>query len=483
MTQMRPIPWHTRDIIAALGISDSAALSEHLFPRISTDSRNISADALFVALKGENFDAHHFVPSLVDRGIKGFIIEKHFHDHLLPHDKEKLHGQDVSLFCVDNTRDALGKLAAFQRRRAGVKVLGITGSCGKTTTREMAAAIFRQKYSVLSTKGNFNNEIGLPLTLLELSFDHDWAVVEMGMNHAGEITRLGRMARPDIGIITNTFRAHLAGLGSVAAVARAKSELIPCIKDRGTVILNRDDDQCPVMVETARQHGKQCFFFTTGTEGDLKASHMETTSDALSFTLSTTVNDVARTTGVILPTPAPFMVKNALAAASAALVAGLDLSDIRRGLTAFQPVTGRFEITALTRDIKLINDTYNANPDSTTAALDMLARQNAPTIAVLGDMLELGDDAPALHHEIGRQAATAGISHLFVHGDMADQIIEGAVSAGFPPAQTVSDTKAALFEKIKTVVVPGMWILVKGSRGMHMEQISQALENCFGKGN
>ena len=193
-----------------------------VFSGISTDSRIITGKELFVALRGDRFDGHRFVLDLLAQGIKGFVVAQSFFNKLSPTEKALFLEQKACVFCVENTLEALGRLAAFQRRRSNAKIIAITGSCGKTSTREMIVSILRQKYIVLSTLGNLNNEIGLPLTLLKLSFAHQWAVVEMGMNHQGELTRLGNTAQPDMGIITNTFKAHLEGLGSVDAVARGK---------------------------------------------------------------------------------------------------------------------------------------------------------------------------------------------------------------------------------------------------------------------
>ncbi len=480
MNAQAPIPWHTDHVAEALNTAETPHLSPHVFPGISTDSRTMAGDDLFVALEGDTFDGHRFVLPLLDRGIKGFVVKKSFFHGLSPADKARFTHGDRCLFCVDTPLGALGKLAAFQRQRANAKVIAITGSCGKTSTREMTASIFRERYTVLSTQGNLNNEIGLPLTLLQLSASHQWAVVEMGMNHAGELTRLGQIATPDMGIITNTFKAHLEGLGSVEAVARAKSELLPWIREKGVAILNRDDERCHIMEGIARKLPIHCCFFGTAGEPDLLAHTISATGETVTFTLTVTGNG---STNITLATPASMMVSNALAAAAAALKAGLSLTDIRRGLAAFRPVKGRMEILEPGRGVKLINDTYNANPGSMAAALDMLPPPSGrtATVAVLGDMLELGDMAPTLHREVGKKAAMAGISHLFIHGDMADQVMEGAVAQGFPKEKILMGSHDTLVEGVQKIITPGMWILVKGSRGMHMEHIVTALQQRLGE--
>ena len=483
MTGCPPIPWHTDHVIEALETADIPQSHPCVFPGIATDSRTMAPEDLFVALPGETFDGHRFVMPLMNKGVKGFVVNNSFFRGLSSTERVTLNSQHVTLFCVDNTLAALGKLSAFQRNRAKVKVIGITGSCGKTSTREMITAIFKQKYKVLSTQGNFNNEIGLPLTLLRLSHDHQWAVVEMGMNHSGELTRLGEITRPDMGIITNTFRAHLEGLGSVEAVARAKSELLPWIKDGGLAILNKDDKQCHIMEDVANTLGINCCFYSTTKETQVRADRISLAGDRLNFTLISSGKNGSERIEITLATPAPAMVENALAAAAAALEAGFSLSDICQGLGDFRPVKGRMEILEPGRDIKLINDTYNANPDSMAAAFDMLTQHPCPptTVAVLGDMLELGEKAPGLHQEVGEKAAMSGISHLFIHGDMASHVMEGAMSRGFPKDKIFIGTHPELIKEITKIITPRMWILVKGSRGMHMEHIVTALQHHLGE--
>ncbi|SMC35572.1 UDP-N-acetylmuramoyl-tripeptide--D-alanyl-D-alanine ligase [Desulfocicer vacuolatum DSM 3385] len=483
MISFSPIPWHTDHIIEALETAQTPLIAPCTFPKVATDSRTMATQDLFVAIKGETFDGHRFVKPLMDRGVRGFVVESSFFQKLSPAEKKKLISKGISFFCVENTLTALGKLAAFQRNRANVKVIGITGSCGKTSTREMITTIFKQKYKVLTTQGNFNNEIGLPLTLLNLSHDHQWAVVEMGMNHSGELTRLGKIARPDMGIITNTFRAHLEGLGSVEAVARAKSELLPCIRDKGLAILNRDDKRFHIMEEIVeRLNIPHCVFGITK-DARIRAQEICQKEDSLNFTLHCPGKKGSDSVEITLATPAPAMVENALAAATAALKAGFSLAEIKKGLADFTPVKGRMEILEPGCGIKLINDTYNANPGSMAAALDMISHHTGPTIAVLGDMLELGGKAPILHKEVGQRAAMSGISHLFIHGDMALHVMEGALEKGFPREKIFIGSHPELIKKIIQKLTPQMRILVKGSRGMRMEHIVTALHNHLGEKN
>ena len=271
------------------------------------------------------------------------------------------------------------------------------------------------------------------------------------------------------------------------AVARAKSELLPCIKDRGLAILNKDDKQCHIMEDVVKTLGINCCFFSTSTTKDtqVKADRITLKGDRLTFTLVSSGKKGSETMTITLTTPAPAMVENALAAATAALAAGFSLSDICQGLGDFRPVKGRMEILDPGRDIKLINDTYNANPGSMATALDMLKQQpcHTATIAVLGDMLELGENAPTLHQEVGEKAAMSGISHLFIHGDMASHVMEGALTRGFPRKKILIGSHSDLVDEITKIITPRMWILVKGSRGMHMEHIVTALQHHLGEKN
>ncbi|MBF0301606.1 MAG: UDP-N-acetylmuramoyl-L-alanyl-D-glutamate--2,6-diaminopimelate ligase, partial [Desulfamplus sp.] len=272
MPKFVPIAWNCADIVEALGISNpiipitqvtqinpvatlnpNQELSSDRFASVSTDSRTIKKDELFVALKGERFDGHNFIFDLMRQGVRGFVVEKGFYDNLTPEQKSECNRNDIYFFEVYDCLEALGMLARFQRIRSGVKVVAITGSNGKTTTRRMTASIFEQNFKTLSTQGNLNNEIGVPLTLLKLSKDHEWAVIEMGMNHPGEISRLSKITCPDIAIITNTTDAHLEGLGSVEDVARAKSEITEGMNPNSTIIINRDDPRWEIIADKAEK--------------------------------------------------------------------------------------------------------------------------------------------------------------------------------------------------------------------------------------
>ena len=479
----QPIPWTKADIDKALGVDSGKAGQEHIFTGVSTDSRTIEPGELFVALEGELFDGHAFISGLMERGIRGFVVKKDFMAKKdkknwpdAPHDPDEF---DVLFFPVDNTLTALGDLARFQRLRAGVKVVAITGSNGKTSTRTMTSAIFGKKFNILATHGNFNNEIGLPLTLLKLSQDHQWAVVEMGMSHSGEIDRLARIALPDIGLVTNTCDCHLEGLGTVERVAMAKAELLTNIGPDGTAVLNLDDPRFSTLMAAAEANAniKQTMCFTTcDRRGDcVRAESLEGRAGGIRFRL---VCPSGESSNVFIHTPALFMVNNALAAAAAALGAGISLETIKKGLENFKPVSGRMHLVEGFGNTTIIDDSYNANPGSVRAALETLKKIAGPaqSIAILGDMLELGQGAELFHREIGGLAAQLGISKLYLHGSMACHVLEGAIAAGFPGSATFMGTRQEIACLVMKHTPENSWILVKGSRGMKLESIVKQLK-------
>lgn len=475
----QPIPWTVGDITRALKIDPLVEGSEQdkgfIFPGVSTDSRSINPQELFVALRGESFDGHAFIPDLMKRGVKGFVVEKGF-----PIEKDSLVKKGgVLFFHVDNTLIALGDLARFQRLRSGVKVVAITGSNGKTSTRKMTGGIFNRRFNTLTTTGNLNNEIGLPLTLLKLNFHHEWAVVEMGMNHPGEINRLAAIAMPDIGVITNTAACHLEGLGTIEGVARAKAELLPHIAKNGSAVLNLDDPNFEILEAAARANVAiqdiVCFTTVQGKRDCVRAAKIEARPGGISFTLESTSHGAWE---VLLPTPALFMVSNALAAACAALAAGISMEIVKEGLGAFEPEPGRMLVVPGVNNTTIIDDAYNANPGSVAAALETLGRASGvnASIAVLGDMLELGDQAASFHRKIGALAAESGIVKLYTHGAMACHLIDGAVEAGLPLESTMDGTREEITADILKETQPNAWILVKGSRGMRLEKIVTQLK-------
>jgi UDP-N-acetylmuramoyl-tripeptide--D-alanyl-D-alanine ligase len=353
--------------------------------------------------------------------------------------------------------------------------VAITGSNGKTTTRRMAAAVAATRFNILTTRGNLNNEIGVPLTLFDLARSHQAAVLELGMNHPGEIDRLGAICLPTIGLITNVGPAHLEFLGSLAGVAQAKAELIGHVDANGALILNGDD---PLVAEMARKAGhRRVIFFGVNDQAHVRADAIRDAGQGTAFDLL--IADQGA--GIRLPARGRFMVSNALAAAAAGTALGIGIEEIKAALEAYQPLQGRMAITRFADGSAVIDDTYNANPASMQAAIETLASLKAdqPGVIVVGDMLELGGEAADLHHSLGRQAAAGGVLRLYACGRHAGDVARGAVEAGMNAAMIVTGTKEEITDQVIRHLSSGTWVLVKGSRGMAMESIVRALIDHF----
>jgi len=465
--QLRPSTWTIAEILEATGGDLLSGDLNHSFSGISIDSRNISVDDLFVAIKGDTHDGHSFIGNVIERGVSGLLIDR-TKTHRLP-GKESIENGIVCV-TVNDTIRALGDLAAFNRKRSNASVVAITGSNGKTSTRKMAAGVVSRRFSTLSTSGNLNNHIGLPLTLLNLNLDHKWAVLELGMNSPGEIKRLAEICSPEIGVITNIGPAHLEGLGSLDAVMQAKGELLEEIKPDGTAVLNADD---PRLLQLADHTSRNILFFGRSKNARISARSVKGTETGLSFTLVLPEESIT----VDLKTPAAFMISNALAAGAVGYLLGLTAGEIKDGLEDFKPVKGRMNILKTGRGITIIDDTYNANPDSMKAALNTLRslKGNHTGILVAGDMLELGDHAESMHRNIGRIAAGSDIAELYVTGQFARTVAAGAMDEDMNARDIFTGTKEEILEGIKDRLGPGDWVLVKGSRGMTMETIVQGL--------
>ncbi|CAB1081543.1 UDP-N-acetylmuramoyl-tripeptide--D-alanyl-D-alanine ligase (EC [Olavius algarvensis Delta 1 endosymbiont] len=468
MSSDNPIPWTTADLIAATSGQLVCGDLKRSFSGAFIDSRNASADGVFVAIAGETHDGHTFLPQVVDQGGRGLIVDRKKIGQL-PHADWQTMG--VACIAVADTTRALGDMAAFNRRRSGVSVVGITGSNGKTTTRQFTAAVVSQQYRMLATAGNFNNEIGLPLTLLGLASVHQWAVLELGTNFPGEIARLTDICSPDIGVITNIGKAHLEGLGSIEGVAREKGSLLNGIRPDGKAVLNADD---PRVLQLARRARNEVVLYGLSADAAVRAGDVYENQTGVSFVLSLP----GASSSIRLNSPGRFMVANALAAAAVGYNLGLSISTIKAGLEAFTPVSGRLNILHPAGGIHIIDDTYNANPESMRAALETLKKMRAGSraIFVAGDMLELGDQAPSLHRAIGAAAAQSGISRLYARGDFADQVASGARGEGMPSEHTMIGSRREIIADLTDWLQPGDWLLVKGSRGMAMEKVVQAIK-------
>lgn len=429
---------------------------------VSTDSRNISSGQLFIALKGPNFDAADFVADVKAQGAAAVIVERPV-------------AVDISQIIVADSRIALGQLAAAVKAKLGIASVAVTGSAGKTTVKEMIAAILSFSGSVLATKGNFNNDIGLPLTLLELTQQHKYAVLELGANHQGEIAYTTALAKPDVAIITNVAASHLEGFGSIAGVATAKAEIFMGLATNGIAIIPADSEftefwlqklsNIKVLRFSSSQHSNQ--------QADYYASQIVLATDGCAqFILHSPQGQIA----VTLSLPGKHNVNNALAAAAASISLGASLADVQLGLANMKAVKGRTNIIQVGRKLRIIDDSYNANVESVKAAIDLLASYSGTQILVLGDMGELGPDARLYHQEVGLYAKKAGINLLFTLGVLSNSASELLQQQGahFSSRQAlVSRLLATINEQQKVT------LLVKGSRSAKMELVVQdLLESC-----
>jgi UDP-N-acetylmuramoyl-tripeptide--D-alanyl-D-alanine ligase len=459
--------WTGADVLAATDGRLVCGEPSRLFSAVGIDSRKFEPSSLFIAIVGKTHDGHGFCGQVVEAGGRGLLVADRSVERL-PIDAWRRR----SVFCaaVADTTRALGDLASWHRNRQSVKVAAITGSCGKTTTRDMTASVLRRRYRTLSSKKNFNNEIGLPLTLLDLAPRHEWAVAELGMNHLGEIARLGEICRPDIGVITNVGAAHLEGLGTVDNVAAAKAELLPAIGKGGTAVLNADD---PRVRSMARQAKGRVLFFGESGDADIRSRNVRPSGLGTAFELVFPEGDLP----VFLRGPGLFMVSNALAAAAVGYVAGLSPEEIRVGIETFEPVPGRMNLLETMSGFFVIDDTYNANPVSMTAAISTLAsvKGEGRGMVVLGDMFELGTRSEEFHHALGVVAAQSGAGRVYATGTFAEEVAAGALEAYMNPEDVVAGSQADILADLKKHIAPGDWVLVKGSRAAEMEKIVRGL--------
>jgi len=431
---------------------------------VSIDSWTIREGELFVAIKGDRFDGHDFVPAVIQRGAWGALVERTALEN-----KFSVLGGLKNIMPVEDTLTALQEMAYNHRRQFTVPVVGITGSNGKTTTKEMLAGILQQRGPVLKNEGNLNNHIGVPLTLLRLNAGHKAAVVEMGMSAVGEINALARFVGPDIGVITNVGPAHLEFLKSMDLVAQAKGELFNHLKSDGTAVLNADDQYFDVL---KKKFSGRVLSFGVDTMCDVRASDIRQEKDFTDFT----IRSDGSTVDVRLRAVGKHNIYNALAAAAAALAVGMSLDAVKNGLDDFVPTAMRSEIRQV-QGRTVLADCYNANPASMEAALATLIslKSGNKSIAVLGDMLELGETAVYAHRAIGAIAARLGVDLVITLGPLAKELGKGAIDAGMPKDRVLeagSHAEAAVL--LKQLSRPGDTVLIKGSRGMKMEKILEA---------
>lgn len=423
--------------------------ADAVFTSVGADSRKITTGQLFVALKGEHFDGHDFAEQAIKQGAAAVLVSK----------------QSLAepAIVVQDTYQALGELAAYWRGKFDIPLAAITGSNGKTTVKEMLASILRAvtktPEAVLATQGNLNNHIGLPLTMLNLNAQHRYAVLEMGMNHTGEISYLTKLAKPTVALINNAGSAHIGELGSLEAIAKAKGEIFEGLADDGIAVINADDDFAPLWKTLIGQ--RKTISFGLKNTADVTASY-ELQADASVMNIKTPKGQFS----TLLPTPGLHNVMNALAATSAALAMGVEFPAIAEGLQSYAGVKGRLQHLKGQNGALLIDDTYNANPLSMKAAIDVLKAKSGEKLLVLGDMGELGDDTADLHAEIGRYAKAAGVDALFTLGTLSQNMTD-AFGAGAKHYQS----SEALTEALKAQLQPTSVVLVKGSRFMAMERI------------
>ncbi len=426
------------------------------FSSVSTDSRTLKPGDLFIALKGPQFDGHDFIQKAAKQGAVGAMVSKDT-------------GTDLPCLLVKETNIGLGALAASWRQASGVPLVAVTGSNGKTTVKEMLAAIMRQREEkVLATQGNLNNEIGLPLTLLRLQ-DHTSAVVELGANHPGEIKYLSNIARPDVALLNNAGRAHLEGFGSMEAVARAKAEIISGLADDGVFVLNADDPWAPLWYELAAGCRITSFGIHKTADVSSPLRVFESRWDENSFHTSFPIKTAEWELEIELPLAGEHNCMNALAATAAAVSLGFDKQEIRQGLQQIKPVKGRLSLLKGREGVTIIDDSYNANPDSIGAAISVLAAADGRKLLVLGELAELGTDKERVYPLLGEQAKHAGIDLLLTLGEA------GKALKAFGNGSHNFSSHQKLIEQLQLQLRPGDKVLIKGSRVATMEQVVAAL--------
>ncbi len=427
------------------------------FEGVSTDSRAVVPGNLFVALRGEKFDAHEFLDDVIAKGAVAVVVDR------------VINGLKVPAVVVPDTKLALAAIAHHWRRKFSIPVIGVTGSNGKTTVKEMIASILAAEYgqeNCLATRGNFNNEIGVPLTVLRLDAQHRAAVIELGMNHPGEIATLSHIAQPGVGLVNNAQREHQEFMETVEAVAHENGSVLRTLPSRGIAVFPADDIYTPLWLECAKSKGHRKIV-TFGLTPDASVT--------CSFRPYEFGNDLVVTAGthkfpVRLAAAGVHNVRNALAAIACTMAIGVKVDAVMQGLESFAPVNGRLQRKTAGNGALVIDDTYNANPDSVRAAIDVLAQAPAPQILVLGDMGEVGNEGRKFHEEIGAYARGRGIQHLLTLGDLARH----SGSAFGVRTKHFNDVDA-LNAALDALATPASSVLVKGSRFMKMERVVQHL--------
>ena len=444
----------------------------HVFNGVSTDSRNITGDTLFIPVVGDRYDGHDFIEEALRSGASGLLLQRGKEKAV-----EEVSG-DVPVICVDDTLKALGDIAHFQRDRFKIPVVAVTGSSGKTTTKEMIASIAGLSMNILKSPGNFNNLIGLPLTLLKMNSDHEVVILEMGTNRRGEIARLTEIARPDIGVITNIGPAHLEGLKSLDGIREEKGDLFANMEAGAVAIINCDDEAVRMV---AKQGKGKSIIFGMKKDAFVRAENIiKRGKEGVSFTL--VMGKFKRK--IDMSTFGEHNIYNALAAAACSLALGIDYDLICEGLTSFRQIDGRMDLHRLKSGVYLIDDSYNANPASVREALKSLRELKGTneSMVILGDMLELGDQSEEIHEDVGRYLADTGVDKVFLRGRFSHAVAAGATKGGLKIDQIFFiDNPGKMAVCLKSCLKEGDWVLIKGSRKMKMEDVTRAIIETFGE--
>ena len=425
---------------------------------VSTDTRTINDGSLFIALKGERFDAHDFIDQAVSQGASAVVVD---------HPVECAIPQLV----VNDTRIALGQISAYNRSLFSGTTFAITGSSGKTTVKEMLSVVMQGIDTTLATIGNLNNEIGVPLTLLRLAPEHRFAVIEMGASGPNEIAYSVGLTQPDIAMVNNAMAAHLEGFGSLEGVVQAKGEIYEGIRDGGTAVVNLDDPASEAWLKRIPQSVKTLTYSVAGKSADICVSHIERQKHGgHRFVIEANGQKVTAELSVL----GRHNVANAAAVASMALAAGVSLEKVAEGIARFKAVKGRLCSLAGHSDSVVIDDTYNANKGSVMAAIDALTDLDGEATLVLGDLGELGGDAKAIHRELGKYAASKGVQRLFAVGPLCREAVDGFQKAGGESAAHFND-KSSLVNAMLPLMTARTRIVVKGSRSSGMETVVDGL--------
>lgn len=442
-------------VIAVDGLNE---VLDKTVAHITQDSREVTKESLFFAVQGERMDGHEFIEECYEKGVAVCLSSK----VIAPK-------KGSALLLVPDVKKALLKLAAHYRNKFDIPFIGITGSVGKTTTKDMVASVLAQKYDVLWTQGNYNNDIGVPLTLFRLEEHHEIAVIEMGMNHFGEIHALAEVVRPHLGLISNVGVAHIEYLGSREGIMKAKCEMFDFMPENGVAVLNADND---MLITLEGKLTQKLRWFGVENKKDVYADKLEILGMEKT---KCAIHTPAGSFDAIVPMPGEHMILNALSAVAVGLEMGLSLEEIKMGIESFVPTKNRMNVMKLENKMTVLNDVYNANPVSMKASLDILANADGRKVAILGFMGELGEYALEMHEEVGAYAAEKGIDLLFCIGKFSEQMEQGARDGGLKEIHRY-DSQEDFWNQGLTLLKKGDAILVKASRSMALEKTVEKIQ-------